>query len=86
MMVGRIFLSLLKTVRRNYKDYRTEKGVAISKSGEVINIGNVNNGDWLCYTLQVNQAGAYSIDTYCVSGGERPAFILRWTESLPVRS
>lgn len=58
----------------NYKDYRTEKGVAISKSGEVINIGNVNNGDWLCYTLQVNQAGTYSIDTYCVSGGGKTSF------------
>ena len=48
--------------------------MAISKSGEVINIGNVNNGDWLCYTLQVNQAGAYSIDTYCVSGGGKTSF------------
>ena len=58
----------------NYKDYRTEKGVAISKSGTVINIGNINNGDWLCYTLQVTQAGAYSIETYCVSGGGKTSF------------
>ena len=58
----------------NYKDYRTEKGVAISKSGTVINIGNVNNGDWLCYTLQVTQSGAYSIETYCVSGGGKTSF------------
>ncbi len=58
----------------NYKDYRTEKGVAISKNGTVINIGNINNGDWLCYTLQVTQAGAYSIETYCVSGGGKTSF------------
>lgn len=58
----------------NYKDYRTEKGVAISKSGTVINIGNINNGDWLCYTLQVTQAGVYSIETYCVSGGGKTSF------------
>lgn len=58
----------------NYKDYRTEKGVAISKSGTVINIGNINNGDWLCYTLQVTQAGAYSIEIYCVSGGGKTSF------------
>ena len=58
----------------NYKDYRTEKGVAISKSGTVVNIGNINNGDWLCYTLQVTQAGAYSIETYCVSGGGKTSF------------
>ena len=58
----------------NYKDYRTEKGVAISKSGTVINIGNINNGDWLCYTLQVTQAGAYSIEAYCVSGGGKTSF------------
>lgn len=58
----------------NYKDYRPEKGVAISKNGTVINIGNVNNGDWLCYTLQVTQAGAYSIETYCVSGGGKTSF------------
>lgn len=58
----------------NNKDYRTEKGVAISKSGTVINIGNVNNGDWLCYTLQVTQSGAYSIETYCVSGGGKTSF------------
>lgn len=58
----------------NYKDYRTEKGVAISKNGAVINIGNVNNGDWLCYTLQVTQAGAYSIETFCVSGGGKTSF------------
>lgn len=58
----------------NYKDYRPEKGVAISKNGTVINIGNVNNGDWLCYTLQVTQAGAYSIETYCVSGGGKTNF------------
>ncbi len=70
----------------NYKDYRTEKGVAISKSGEVINIGNVNNGDWLCYTLQINQAGAYSIDTYCVSGGGKTSFYFEVDGSLPVRS
>ena len=65
-----ISFSFKNSTAGNYKDYRTEKGVAISKSGEVINIGNVNNGDWLCYTLQVNQAGAYSIDTYCVSVGK----------------
>ena len=58
----------------NYKDYRPEKGVAISKNGTIINIGNVNNGDWLCYTLQVTQAGAYSIETYCVSGGGKTSF------------
>lgn len=58
----------------NYKDYRPEKEVAISKNGTVINIGNVNNGDWLCYTLQVTQAGAYSIETYCVSGGGKTSF------------
>ena len=69
-----ISFSFKNSTAGNYKDYRTEKGVAISKSGEVINIGNVNNGDWLCYTLQVNQAGAYSIDTYCVSGGGKTSF------------
>lgn len=69
-----ISFSFKNSMAGNYKDYRTEKGVAISKSGEVINIGNVNNGDWLCYTLQVNQAGAYSIDTYCVSGGGKTSF------------
>lgn len=58
----------------NYKDYRTEKGVAISKSGTVINIGNINNDDWLCYTLQVTQSGTYSIETYCVSGGGKTSF------------
>lgn len=69
-----ISFSFKNSMAGNYKDYRTEKGVAISKSGEVINIGNVNNGDWLCYTLQINQAGAYSIDTYCVSGGGKTSF------------
>lgn len=69
-----ISFSFKNSTAGNYKDYRTEKGVAISKSGEVINIGNVNNGDWLCYTLQVTQAGAYSIDTYCVSGGGKTSF------------
>jgi len=52
----------------NYKDYRTEKGVSISKNGSVIHVGNVNRGDWLCYTLQVTQAGTYAIETFCVSG------------------
>lgn len=62
------------TTAGNYKDYREEKEVAISKSGEVVNISNINNGDWLCYTLQVTQEGAYSIDTYCVAGSGKTSF------------
>lgn len=62
------------TTAGNYKDYREEKEVAISKSGEVVNIVNINNGDWLCYTLQVTQEGAYSIDTYCVAGSGKTSF------------
>lgn len=62
------------TMAGNYKDYREEKEVAISKSGEVVNISNINNGDWLCYTLQVTQEGAYSIDTYCVAGSGKTSF------------
>lgn len=62
------------TTAGNYKDYREEKEVAISKSGEVVNISNINNGDWLCYTLQVTQEGAYSIDTYCVAGSGKNSF------------
>ena len=69
-----ISFSFKNSTDGNYKDYRTEKGVAISKNGAVINIGNVNNGDWLCYTLQVTQAGAYSIETFCVSGGGKTSF------------
>lgn len=33
-------------------DYREEKGVAVSKSGDVVNIGNVSSDDWLCYTYK----------------------------------
>lgn len=62
------------TTAGNYKDYREEKEVAISKSGEIVNISNINNGDWLCYTLQVTQEGAYSIDTYCVAGSGKTSF------------
>lgn len=62
------------TTAGNYKDYREEKEVAISKSREVVNISNINNGDWLCYTLQVTQKGAYSIDTYCVAGSGKTSF------------
>ena len=62
------------TTAGNYKDYREEKEVAISNSGEVVNISNINNGDWLCYTLQVTQEGAYSIDTYCVAGSGKTSF------------
>lgn len=62
------------TTAGNYKDYREEKEVAISKSGEVVNIKTINNGDWLCYTLQVTQEGAYSIDTYCVAGSGKTSF------------
>ena len=55
-------------------DYREEKGVAVSKSGDVVNIGNVSSDDWLCYTLQVTEAGAYSIDTYCVTANGKISF------------
>lgn len=55
-------------------DYREEKGVAVSKSGDVVNIGNLSSDDWLCYTLQVTEAGAYSIDTYCVTANGKISF------------
>ncbi len=31
-------------------------------------IGEVQPGEWMCYTIDVDEAGAYSIDTYCVKG------------------
>lgn len=31
-------------------------------------IGDVQPGEWMCYTIEVDEDGAYSIDTYCVKG------------------
>ena len=31
-------------------------------------IGEVQPGEWICYTIEVDEAGTYSIDTYCVKG------------------
>lgn len=31
-------------------------------------IGEVQPGEWMCYTIEVEEAGTYSIDTYCVKG------------------
>lgn len=31
-------------------------------------IGEVQPGEWMCYTIEVDEAGTYSIDTYCVKG------------------
>lgn len=31
-------------------------------------VGEVQPGEWMCYTIEVDEAGTYSIDTYCVKG------------------
>ena len=31
-------------------------------------IGEVQPGEWMCYTIEVDEAGTYSIDTYCAKG------------------
>lgn len=85
MMAGRECHSIFKNAGYGGYDYREEKGVAVSKSGDVVNIGNVSSDDWLCYTLQVTEAGAYSIDTYCVTANGKSAFILKSMVGLPAR-
>lgn len=42
--------------------------VDIDKSGEIIYIGNTDNGEWTKYTIDVPEDGNYSIATYCISG------------------
>lgn len=38
-------------------------------------IGEVQPGEWMCYTIEVDQDGAYSIDTYCTKGdGSKGSF------------
>ena len=56
-------------------NYRTEQRVAISSHGNGgYHIGNVSSGDWLRYTLNVTEAGAYSIESFCVTGSGRVNF------------
>lgn len=33
-------------------------------------IGDVQPGEWMCYTIEVDEDGAYSIDTYIVKGDD----------------
>ncbi|SDH47261.1 family 43 glycosylhydrolase [Bacteroides ovatus] len=58
----------------NAKSYREDKGVALSKNGQKIIIGNTSGGDWTNYTIQVTQDGIYTIETFCVSGSGNGRF------------
>lgn len=54
----------------NYKDYRDEKRVAISRpNDDVINVGNIEDGDWLCYTIEVEDSADFTLDAYCSADG-----------------
>lgn len=49
-------------------DYRTDlTGVAINNFGDGHVIGNVSPGDWLCYTIQVEDEGEYRMTIHCSS-------------------
>lgn len=50
----------------NYKEYRKDKGVAISKDGDVngkhqIYVGNMSDGDRLAYEFECTEAGDYDV-------------------------
>lgn len=42
--------------------------VTASSASNGYHIGDVQPGEWMCYTLEVTQEGTYSIDTYIVKG------------------
>jgi len=51
--------------------YRSGHAVDIRGDGSASGgyyIGDVQPGEWMCYTIEVDEAGAYSIDAYCVKG------------------
>jgi len=49
--------------------YRPNLGVDIeTRANNVINVGNMQNGEWLRYTINVVQAGLYDLDFVVASG------------------
>lgn len=53
-----------------YRSLSTGKDVDIREKDKTYYIGDTGGGEWLCYTLDVEQDGAYLIETYCVRGNE----------------
>ena len=41
---------------------------AESKASGGYYIGDVQPGEWMCYTIEVDEDGAYAIETFCVKG------------------
>lgn len=58
----------------NCKQYREDKGVALSKNGQKVIIGHTTRGDWTNYTINVAQDGVYTVETFCVAGGGNGRF------------
>ena len=58
--------------------YRGEHAVDVRADGNASGnyyIGDVQPGEWMCYTIDVGEDGAYSIDTYIVKGdGSKGSF------------
>lgn len=64
----------------NYKEYRKDKGVAISKEGDVngkhqIYIGNMSDNDWLTYDFDCTVAGDYTFSTCVATMGQHKYYI-----------
>lgn len=53
----------------NRRDYRPGEAIALAGGGSGIVLGNTSDGDWTCYTIDVQQAGDYSIKVVASSGG-----------------
>lgn len=53
------------------KQYRGNHSIDVrleQKASGGYYIGDVQPGEWMCYTLEVLEAGSYSVDVYCVKG------------------
>ena len=51
-----------------YRNLNSAEDVDIREKDGVYYIGDTGGGEWLCYTLNVEEDGAYSVESFCVRG------------------
>ena len=55
----------------NFKSYRSDQGVAISASNNVVHISNTSGGDWIQYTFSVQEKiSSVKVRAAAESGGK----------------
>lgn len=57
-------------------NFRTDEGVDVVKNGDGLAIGYTEKGEWLEYTVNVEESGEYDVTAYVSDGGETEGFKL----------